>query len=110
MADLFNELKQRTWESRTADSPIGLEHAIVSRADGTRWLLRGGQEGIDFSQFDDYRRLLVHTHGRPTGPSFDADIPFLKANKQKHSYIVELGNPNAIRFNQDGSYFEFKVR
>src|SRR4051794_10995744 len=82
VTDLFDELKQLTFQSRTADSPIGLEHAIVSRTDGTRWLVRGGQEGIDFSQFSDYRRLLVHTHGRPTGPSFDADIPFLRANNQ----------------------------
>jgi hypothetical protein len=53
VADLFDELKLLTWQSRTPDSPIGLEHAIVSRTDGTRWLVRGGQEGVDFSQFDE---------------------------------------------------------
>jgi hypothetical protein len=110
VADLANELKLLTFRSRTQKLPVGLEHGIVSRSDGTRWLVLGGQEGIDFADFQDFRRLLVHTHGRPTGPSLNADIPFLRNNGQRHSYIIELGNPNVIRFNQNGTWSEFLLR
>lgn len=110
VSDLANELKALTFRSRTQELPLGLEHAIVSKADGTRWLVSGGQGGIDFNGFDGFTRLLVHTHGMPTGPSINADFPFLIGNKQMHSYIIELGNPNVIRFNKNGTYSEFKLR
>jgi hypothetical protein len=109
VSDLGNELKRLTFQSRTAELPLGLEHAVVSRADGTRWLVRGGEGGINFEDFEGFRRLLVHTHGMPTGPS-PADFRFIMGNEQMHSYIIELGNPNIIRFNQSGTFSEFPLR
>jgi len=109
VADLVNELKQRTFRSRTRELAFGLEHAIISKTNGTRWLVRGGEAGIDLSEVRGLRRLIAHTHGAPTGPSWDADFPFLIANRQKHSYLVELGNPSVIRFNSNGTDSIFRL-
>jgi len=103
VADLVNELKTLTFRSRTPELPVGLEHGIVSRADGTRWLVRGGQEGIDLADFAGYRRLLVHTHGRPTGPS-PADYNFLVNNGHWSSYVVEVGTPAPIKFSRSSPW------
>ena len=108
--DLQNELKLLTFQSRTPEFPLGLEHAIISMTDGTRWIVRGGEAGIDFGETEGFRRLIVHTHGAPTGPSMEADVPFLSNNGQKHSYIIELGNPNVIRFNCGGSSSNIRLR
>ena len=109
VVDLTNELKRLTFQSRTPEFPVGLEHAIVSKMDGSRWLVSGGQEGIDFANISDFKRLIVHSHGRPTGPSRNADFPFLINNIQKSSFIVELGNPKIIRFNDNGTFSEFRM-
>lgn len=96
---MLDELKALTFRSRREELPLGLEHRIVSKLDGTRWLVRGGQCGIDLSGFSDYRRLLVHTHGSLTGPS-EADQRFLLANGQWSSYLVEIGNPTVVKFSR----------
>jgi hypothetical protein len=61
-----------------------LEYALVSRPNGTRALVYGGTEGIDFADFP-LRRILAHSHplGYPT-PSA-ADFGILQALGQRSS-------------------------
>lgn len=72
----------------------GLEYAVVSRPDGTRALVYGGSEGIDFTEFP-LQRILGHSHplGFPT-PSA-ADFGLLEALGQRSSWLLE---GNLIRF------------
>ena len=87
----------------------GLEHGVVSLQDGTRWMVRGGSTGIDFSKIDDLRRTMAHTHGMPTGPS-GVDFDYLINNNNMRNYRIEVGSPKeVIRFNKDRTWWNVPV-
>lgn len=79
--DLVHEVAKMTY---TSD---GLEHAIVSTKTGQRLIVRGGPGGIKFGQ--DVRRVILHTHPLPSGPSM-VDLDMLTALGQTKSWIYEL--------------------
>jgi hypothetical protein len=82
--DLIHEVAELTYKGE------GAEHAIISLKSGERLIVRGGAGGIDFSTYGkNLDRIILHTHGRPTGPS-DVDFQMLKDMGQKSSYIYEL--------------------
>ncbi len=90
--DLVEEMVRLTFESG------GVEHAIISLKDGSRMIVRGGPGGIDFGDLP-LRRVLLHTHPSPTGPS-QVDFDMLDALNQRHSYIYELFGGGLTRFNR----------
>ena len=89
VAALEAELAQLTYTSG------GLEHAIVSLKIGERVIVSGGSGGIQFG--DDLRRVLMHTHPTPTGPSA-VDFRMLQQPGQQHSYICEFLGGGRTRF------------
>ena len=84
------EAAQLTYESG------GLEHAIISTQDGKRLLVQGGAGGISFDGFA-VRRVLMHTHPKPTGPS-GVDFMMLEHTGQRSSWIYELFGGGLTRF------------
>lgn len=90
VGDLINEVKQLTYETG------GLEHSIVSLKDGTRLIVRGGENGISFAEYD-IRRVILHTHRYPTGPSPE-DFKMLLNTGQRSSYIYELFGGGLTKF------------
>lgn len=74
---------------------LSAEYAVVSRTNGTRALVYGGTDGIDFTEFTDLRRLLGHSHpiGYPN-PSA-ADFQMLESLGQRSSWVYE---ENMTRF------------
>lgn len=87
IADLVSEV-------RGLREATNLEFAVVSRANGTRALVYGGREGIDFTNFE-MRRLLAHSHPLGYATPSDADFQMLEALGQRSSWILENG---LIRF------------
>lgn len=79
--ELINEVAERTYVSG------GAEHAIISLQDGTRQIVSGGTGGISFETIPNLRRILLHTHPTPTGPSA-VDFKMLELAKQRSSYIL----------------------
>ena len=79
-------------EAKTGMYLTGKEHAVVTLADGTRALVRGGRYGIDFGE-DTIKNILFHTHpwdDLARGPS-PADFNALKQLGQASSHIYEHG-------------------
>jgi hypothetical protein len=58
--------------------------------------VRGGEAGIDFGSIENMNRLIVHTHGIPTGAS-GADVWYLMNSGQWSTRIIELGTPDIIK-------------
>jgi hypothetical protein len=82
-ADLFNELKARTFET-------GNEHALVTLSSGDQAIVSGGAEGITNM---DIENLIAHTHPYQlpaTGVS-DADYAALNQLGQENSILLEQG-------------------
>lgn len=90
VANLVQEAAQLTYESG------GLEHAIISTRSGQRLLLKGGAGGMSFENFA-VRRVLLHTHPSPTGPS-NVDFLMLQQTGQRSSWIYELFGGGLTRF------------
>jgi RHS repeat-associated protein len=91
---LMNELKVLTFESG------GSEHAIVTLKNGTRLIVRGGENGftVAYNAFGSkLRRIIVHTHYRTTGPSPE-DFQTLRDLKQKYSWIYEFFGGGLTKF------------
>jgi hypothetical protein len=82
-ADLFNELKARTFET-------GNEHALVTLSSGDQAILSGGQTGIDDMEIEN---LVAHTHPYqlPASGVSDADYAALNQLGQESSILLEHG-------------------
>lgn len=117
LPELVKDAKSRTYE-------FACEHAVLEIDDGSLVMVRGGQFGIDLevrrmtgnagTNRDELvvnidqrpvvvRRLVFHTHPRPTGPS-DGDFAVLDLLGQASSLLIELGGP------QGGTEFKRKQR
>jgi hypothetical protein len=70
----------------------GLEHSVVSLADGRRVIVHGGRDGIDFARMD-VRRILMHSHppGSLPGPSPE-DAAAMGYYFQRSSWLIEVGS------------------
>jgi hypothetical protein len=93
-AGLLNELIGQTWTT-------GDEHAIISTRTGSRVIVRGCEFGIEFGPelAGRMRRVILHTHPRPTGPSL-FDRRMLRRTAQRSSWLREIGGapPQPQRF------------
>lgn len=89
---LIDEVAQLTYESG------GVEHAIISLKNGTRLIVRGGENGINFAKYD-VNRVILHTHRSPTGPSA-IDFQMLRDTGQRSSYIYELFGGGLTKFSR----------
>lgn len=88
---LTEELAARTWETE-------LEHAIVSLKSGERIIVSGGPKTVDFASLSDrIRRIILHTHLNPGGPSAQ-DFQMLKDLGQKSSWIYEFFGVRLTKF------------
>lgn len=97
--ELVDEIKFRAWQE-------GVEHMVLQLDTGERLMVKGGRDGINFSDkgLDGERtlhmkqggrwalvaRIYGHTHPLATGPS-DGDLEALVILGQGHSYIFEPG-------------------
>jgi len=84
--NLLGELAERTYVSG------GAEHAIITTTSGERLIVSGGPGGIT-SFPENLRRVIVHTHPRPTGPSA-IDFTMLEQTGQRSSWVYELFSPD----------------
>jgi hypothetical protein len=83
--DIVLEMKDYTYNS-------GMETALVELSDGTRAIVIGGQNGIDFAE-GQISRLFLHLHPYDlpaSGPS-DADRNALSVLGQISSWLLEHG-------------------
>jgi len=87
--NLIHEVAELTYTSG------GREHAIISLPDGRRLIVRGGEGGMTFP--DGLRRVILHTHPRPTGPS-PLDFQMLELTGQRSSWIYELFGGGLTKF------------
>lgn len=87
--DLIHELAELTCTTG------GREHAIISLTDGRRLIVRGGEGGMTFP--DGLRRVIIHTHPRPTGPS-PLDFEMCELTGQHSSWIHELFGGGLTKF------------
>lgn len=115
--ELIEDAKSRTYEHVR-------EHAVLEIADGRRVMVCGGPFGISLGvrrstgpvgrEGDELvvdidgqpvvvRRLVFHTHPKPTGPS-DGDFAVLNILGQRSSMLYELSGP------RDGTEFGRKER
>jgi hypothetical protein len=90
VSTLVHEVAERTYTSG------GPEHAIISTRSGQRLIVQGGRGGMSFAAFD-LRRVLLHTHPTPTGPS-GLDFLMLQQMGQRSSWIYELFGGGLTRF------------
>jgi hypothetical protein len=96
-ADLFDELKARTFET-------GQEHALVTLSSGDQAIVSGGETGIQGMDIDE---LVAHTHPYQlpaTGPS-DADYGALNQLGQPSSILLEHGQEITFGVN-DAQYLK----
>ena len=94
-ADLFNEMKARTFES-------GQEQALVRLGSGGRVIVSGGHTGI--SGLDNISELIAHTHPYDVmaqGPS-PADYTALNQLGQQSSILLEHGQVITFTVNDEG--------
>ena len=73
----------------------GLEHGVVSLADGRRVIVSGGADGIDVGALE-VRRMLLRSHipGSPPGASPE-DFLLIDYYFQRSSWLMEVGDVGA---------------
>ena len=91
VGDLIAELAERMYHTG------GREHAIISLQSGGRGIVTGGAGGIDLGAMGlELRRVILHTHPLPTGPS-EADFDMLEQLGQRSTWIYELCGGGLIK-------------
>ena len=100
ISDLINDGRAASWITEAEHAIVSLKTVGAGRVQ--RVIVSGGRDGIEFikekgklfiemeGQVVEIRRIIGHTHPRPTGPS-QGDLDALAILKQSRSYIVEIG-------------------